>query len=402
MAGPEQWTSPSSGGTVALSYSPYNVITKAGSYWFAVTASGDPSETASVRYATNPLGTWGSAAWPAGPTGATSRQYVNRNTGVVYNGGQYAYLAIYANSTNTTIRYRVNYATDPAGTWSSYEFDATNTYVPTTFAAGEGYFAIGGYYAGSTPQPAFIARSTAANSTYTFGTATSDTGYDLADVSGGSPTRWNLTSLIYDGSQWISAAYGVNISGSVEERLRSSTSITGTWGSATTPAGGFGNSGDTLFSGNGYTLVRYPSTGGYYYASSLTGTWTFLSSSSTGLPTWNGGIAYGNGYWVAAGARLVGGVAKPTIAFQSGASPAATYTYATATFGTPSYDAYCVHAAYADGFYVAGSDYFGELLVAGAALATGPTYLRQRQSPVHAPSRVRPVQLRQRQRPETT
>lgn len=36
------------------------------------------------------------------------------------------------------------------------------------------------------------------------------------------------------------------------------------------------------------------------------------------------------------------------------------------------------------------------------AVSTGPTYLRQRQSPVRTPSRVRAPQLRQRQRPETT
>lgn len=41
-------------------------------------------------------------------------------------------------------------------------------------------------------------------------------------------------------------------------------------------------------------------------------------------------------------------------------------------------------------------------VIFGDAVASTTTYLRQRQSPVRAPSRIRPPQVRQRQRPEVT
>jgi glycosyltransferase A (GT-A) superfamily protein (DUF2064 family) len=109
------------------------------------------------------------------------------------------------------------------------------------------------------------------------------------------------------------------------------------------------------------------------------------------------GPARDGGYWLIYGANT-GPV--ESVSYVQASTPAS--TYATATTGMASPPITGAHDG--AGYFVIGGDASGELRWSFASTptppATGPTYLRQRQSPVRSPSRVRGPQLRQRQRPE--
>jgi hypothetical protein len=195
-------------------------VSHAGSYWFSATPGSGAS--LSLRYSTSATGPFVEATLPAEPSGYDLYNVVIQK-GVVYGDGTYAFLVAYYDAPST-IKYRVLHATDPAGTWSSYEWDSTDDYICYCFAFLDGLFIIGGYYNdGASPYPAFIATCATADGTYTINTSAATTGYDIS-VPTGSPAFWFVSDIAFDGTNWVSIGLIGGTAG-----VRTSTTLTSGW-----------------------------------------------------------------------------------------------------------------------------------------------------------------------------
>lgn len=399
MVEPTTWLTPSSGGTVSGSgFTPTNVVTHAGDYWFALSIESGGTAVAKIRYATDPAGSWGTATLPAAPTGYTTSQTTNGNYGVISDGTTYATFVTYSNGSTT--KTRIIHATDPSATWTSYEYDATDVYQPRVMIYADGKFVMAGRSNVASPSPAFIGYCTTADGTWTFGTAYSETGYDISVLTGG--TRfWSIGGIDYDGGTWVTLASRNDTS---TWSIRSSASLTASWGTPT-----------ATFNSNAGHPLRYHAAGWWAAGDGLadsqitdspSGTWSSLGSASVALDDLRG-LAWGNGWWVAVGAKRPSAREPRITDLNSTGTPSGTYGTAigAGAFTDPAGDVILRSVYHYGGTVVASSDYQGELrysVVGVPFVATGPTYLRQRQSPVRTPSRIRPPQLRQRQRPEVT
>lgn len=385
MTTPSRWRSPASFTPVGSSSGVGQTISYANGYWFYCTSwfnSGSGVREYRLQYATDPNGPWAEATLPANPASHTATSDITTGDRVLHDGTDYAILLGYTNG--GTRKYRILHATSPGGTWTSYEFDATDLYRPTCFAYGNSLWVIAGWYNSGSPTPAFVATSGTADGTYTFDTTASSTG-----LSAGAAT--NLLAIDYDGTYW--AQVGARAS---DVYIQTASAPTGTWTteqSYTTPYPvEFGYQA-------GYWSARLDQD--YIYASDPTGAWGTVVQADHGIDNADG-ITYDGTAWLAYGYDLVSFVGYPAASYLvTTGDPVGAFTPANvSSLGTASGQVTSSRAgggAWVLSSYIGGTDALA--YVPGAVTST---YLRLHQSPVRTPSRVRPVQLRQRQRPEVT
>lgn len=383
MVAPATWSAPASGGSLASSTS-IGVVSYANGYWFALTRSFTASTAPVLRYATNPAGTWSTATLPAAPVGYTSVYAFDQNNGVISDGTTFAFLATYNNGSAT--KYRVVYATDPSGTWSSHEFDATDTYRATALWFANSTWVLVGTYSGASPQPAFIGTCSTANGTYSWNTSLATTGYDTTGA-----VSWTIRDVAFDGTTWVTIA---DPSTTTTDVGRYSTSLTSGWATPsglTFTAGAAGRRLRTASNGYWMALDYATGDGKLLYTATPSGTWTSVDDSTIGFTQYLMCAEFGADYWVVVGGHLSGGYDQPDIAYTaSTGAPSGTWTQATSGFTTPaSTDVYVMSVAYGSGYFVALSTYLGELRWCNTSPPVGPRrraigtsyHLRQRQTP---------------------
>lgn len=377
MTAPTTWTAPASGGTVADASVSFNTVTYAGGYWFSVT---NTSGNIRLRYATDPTGTWTEATMPAAPGGTTSYNF-DYTSGVVSDGTTWAFLALYFSPGTYTPR--VIHTTNPAGTWSSYD-PGVGSYQMSSLAYGNGVWALVGCTAYSAPYGPVIATSSSASGTYTSYTTASATGYDTAVLG-----SFNIEAIRYDGSgTWVTA--GITSGGTEYARYGTTMSPPGSWSAPSSySATGAFDANRLRYQNSHWTAID---NGGrqVLWTTSASGSWTLTDDTAHLLDSYAAELTYWNGYWVLVGGRLPVTKIAPAVAYTSNADPSTGWSAVDPTsllsgFTWPGSSDVRLTGVATDGNYlVAGSQYFGELRY----VKTTPTYLRQRQSPVRAPSRV--------------
>lgn len=397
MAFSTTFAAPSSLPTATSSSQGFNRVSYAGGYWFSLTRAA-ASDTIQLRYASDPTGTWTLATLPSAPVGYTDYNAPGFNRGVVHKDGQWAFLNAYGNGSFAYVL-RMVYATDPTGTWSTATLDpgTTTDGLPVFNTAGT-VFVAGG--ATSTANNAWLGYGTSITGTWTIGTTSTATGYDPA-------TRdWIVADIEYGNSLWLTTAY--DATNGTAGTIKYASSFT-----AALAGGGWSSIADTTFGTASITSLRYQSNGVWTavvskselaYSSDPTGsTWSRVSSGTLGLSrVWD--VVYNDNLWLVSGARTIGGFLVPTLQYCTGATPTGPFTLVdddgwSYVSGT---DAIGQSLAMSSNRWLASTTYGNNSVSWWDQPATNPTYLRQRQSPVRAPSRVRPVQLRNRQRPEVT
>lgn len=394
MAVPVTWAAPASGGTNANAG--VTQLSYANGYYFA--ASTDVTSKPVVRYTTDPTGTWSQATLPNPPTGFSDFTY--GPTRVVYGGGYYA-LAVYYTS-NTTSPYRamrVLYASSPGGTWSQYQYDATEAHWPLDLLYdGTRFVVVGRKFAAS--DIGFIAYATTPGGTWTFNTSSATIGYTNA---------LQVIGIDFDGTTYVTTAYSTATPAA--PLMRYSTALTSGWATPSTPPSTL-DVASVRYQSNGYwTAYR----GGADFDNRIWQTTTPSGTWNQTIPNILGAsdlkdiqdVFYDDGVWMIAGADEPGAQPVPALYYlaKTGSphSPSGGWTAITgAGFNANSGGSGArLTGLYAgSGLWLAASDYLGELRY--GLPRSAPTYLRQRQSPVRAPSRVRGVDLRQRQTPRIT
>jgi hypothetical protein len=399
MAAPDTWFAPSSGGTISGSgFTPTNTVSHAGDYWFALSIESGGTAVAKLRYATDPSGSWGTATLPAAPPGYTTSQATNTPYGVVYGGTVYATFVSYSNG--STSKVRILHTGDPTGTWNAYEYDATDVYVPQAMTYADGKFVLAGRADVASPRPAFIAYSTTANGTYTFGTAYSSTGYDPSVLTGGGTRFWLINGIDFDGTTWVTKAQRND---STQGAFRASTSLTASWGTPTATWNSLGGA-PLVYHDNGW-WTSGDGLADVQYSNAPASSWSSMGSASVRLDDLRQ-MVWANDYWAAVGAWRTSYREPRVHTLGATGSPSGTYGTAVGNAGftdPATTDVILRSIHHYGGTVVASSDYRGELRYCTVGLpATGPTYLRLHQSPVYTPSRVRGVDLRNRQTPRIT
>ena len=355
-----------------------------------------PARSAEVfmRYATDPTGTWTDITVPAAPatytpnvSGAWSYQHTNR---VYCDGTTYALLVQYRNTGTGAFKHRIWYATSPSGTWTSYEFDATNTYFAQSFGYSGGTWYMSGF---TNASGAFIGTASSPSGTWTFSTASGTTSYSNANSF--------IQSVAYNGTHWVHAG-----NDGTTAKIKTAPAVTGPW---TTRVSGNTGIYSVRAHPGGYCTVVAAANSGFnddlvYYADDPTGTWSTLVTADHGM-TFTSDIASSGNGWAVAGAAS----GAPAVSYLDGSSPAGTYTAGTFSPALGTADAGMMQTlAIGPGHWTMA----GEVRVSGGTpiyneiryftiptVTTTTAYLRQRQSPVRAPSRVRGVDLRARQTP---
>lgn len=382
--------------------------------YFIAAQAVDGATNAELKYATDAKGTWTLATLPARPSGVDKCWDSSPNR-VFYDGTHYAMCVRYRNTAGTTTKARILYATSLSGTWTAYEFDTSNNYHPYDFGYHNGQWVIVGSDVSVDPGRAFIATSSTANGTYTFYTATSETGLDPADLSAGKD--WVLRAIRYANGTYVTE-YGVwngtTLGGSDGSGLLVSTSLTSGWAEPTS----YSAYPDFYYINwyqsargrvNGYWFAyAYQVAAGYnefLYASTPSGTWTVIDSGNIGLTTKTeniSGISHdGTNYIVVGGAS---GTRFARYAAATGAPPSSSWTNVTTGLAA-SHEIWDI--VYVDPIHVVVQNngairYSNDIPYVPPPSTATFTLLRQRQSPVRAPSRVRGPDLRQRQTPFVT
>jgi hypothetical protein len=366
-----------------------NVVSKAGDYWFALSFStAGTAQVPTVRYASDPAGAWGTATMPAAPA---TYEFVSGSPfrhGVVFDGSQYAFGLSYRNAGATATETYAFYASDPTGTWARSQIGTSSNLDLADFIHdGTQFIAVG---RGVTSNNPWIAYCSTANGTWTLNNTEATTGYlPTAD--------WRIESIDFDGTQYVTVATGPGTDGA-----RYSTSLTSGWAAPTSFPTTLGTLKNLRYYGAVDTwVVADGANTNYYYATDPTDTWTAIGSASTGMTDGVFDMAYGSGYWLAAGNTLNGSFYDvPRVAYLSGPSPAGTYTTVDDGFtDRPEDNTRAWSAWYADSYFVIGANGYGEVAYCFVGAVTAPRLLRQRQSPKRTPARVRGVDLRQRQTP---
>lgn len=342
-------------------------------YWLASGINND-TWVVNLFYATDPR----AASWTS-VTLFTYSSSVEALRGVCHDGTYH--IVPHRGDGPSGTRYQLSYATSPTGTWTTHTISA---------ATANGYF-----FEFQIANGNYILAGNDTSSVGCFYYSTTLTGtYTKVSLAG-----TNLVSSVrYEGGYF----YALVRTSTNIEIWRCST-INGTWASYTALTGyslyydqdSFAKQLTQHGDGTWTILCQDTSINDFYtlYSSSLSGSWTSHDITSDSAFSGVYAMAYGPGYWVVCGN-------------QSGTR----ITYATAIGG--SYTALTVAATGFGAWIEYGSSEFvlfegqkvycmtgGGLPPVAAAVAR---YLRQRQSPVRTPSRVRSPQLRQRQRPETT
>lgn len=371
-----------------------HVVSYANGYYFSLSYdTSGASDVLSLQYAADPTASWSSATMPAAPSGYPRVAGFSMRHGVVYGNGEYAFALSYDSGGTASKTYAVHNSS-PSGTWTATQIGtATNLSCADMIYAGGTFVAVGRDY--STSGPAWIAYATATTATWTINNTTATTGYD-------STADWRLECIDYDGSQFFTVANGP---GTVDGG-RYSTSLTGGWGTVTFTQNFSTNKELRYHSGaSTWTLMDPNGFDNVLYATDPAGAWGTVSKASLGMTIETRDIVYGAGMWIAIGTERPGSFQQPKVTYLLGTSPQGTYTAVDSTaFTAQSANVRGWTTTYANGYFLTGSRAaISEVrYLAWSAVAAAARYLRQRQSPVRAPSRVRPPQLRQRQRPEVT
>jgi hypothetical protein len=372
MAAPA-WRTPASGATVAGSEWFYQPISNGGGYWFCLS---NASTSLTLRYAADPAGAWSTATLPAAPaTYAVSA--IDRDNGVVSDGTTFATAVVY--SSGAARKSRILHATDPGGTWSSYEFDATDTYRPRALLYADGGWVMVGQDSSGNP---FIGTASTVDDSWTFHTGSTATGYG---------SGYAMQAIGFDGTTWVTSAWD----GLGNRSLRVSTSITSGWTTPTLPA--LDGIPDCItYHANGWWTCHVDQTQ-WLFTDDPDGTWSEFDVAQHGLDAYAPRIAWGADTWVLVGSSEGASYQEPyAVYLSSTGSPSGTYTASAPGWPTDSRDVYGTDVAFAGGYFVAASSLDADLRYATTA---APRLLRQRQSEKRTPSRVRGVDLRQRQTP---
>jgi hypothetical protein len=360
-----------------------------------VAASTDAAGTAVyVRSTTDPTGTWGTAL-----SHAVGGTYLIYGVGpVAYDGTTWAFSILMRDTTdagNTSYFSKFAYATDPTGTWS---FTTVDTADPRFVA-----FSLR-YLNGEWVQVGF--RKNGTSSHPSIGTSSSVTGtwtYDYTDAGTGTTggtSLWNIADVERIGSTYAHTWFRPTSPFSYNPTYASS--LGGTWTAST--------------ASQTASALHLTVTGGYilYYSYSASGygvvgpayssdgeTYTLISAADSKLSHGAQAAAYNGEYWLLGGATF-SSVSRPRVSYLLGSSPDGAYTLVDPGLTSGEY----VLAVDHDGDYFVAMDAVGmirySLSPSPAPPTTGPTYLRLHQSPVMAPSRVRGVDIRNRQTPIIT
>ena len=405
MAGPTGYTSPSSGGGASGS-TVGGYVTYVNSTWVA--ASDYPSSASEpvIRYATDPTGTWSTAtALPAGPgTHVNGRNVLGP---VLYVGGTYYVCVRYLKALGSSDKYtyRIYSTTSLSGSWTTTDPGVNDYCEWNSLDYINGEFVLSGCEiwntATSNPWPGIIAHCSTVGGTWTKETDST------SGLSG--TTQDRILGVKYvDGTYYRLLWRGpVNPSGGANPflvRIEYSSSLTaGSWTaystiSTGTPCGTFRTVAGTTYwghhSGTWVVLID----GIPNYTTDLTGSWS-TSTLPSGCP-YAASYAVGNGWIGIAGyINTSGSTGSERMAY--GTSWGGTFSTATESFAGSA--VWAANLGYGNKRFVGMSD-VGSLNVSNEVSVYPPTvtYLRQRQSPKRAPSRVRGVDLRQRQSPRIT
>lgn len=398
MVAPDAWSAPSSitesfpAGGVDNARRTYGVVSYCGGYYFGLVlghAFSPYGTDAYLRYAADPTGTWTNVTVPSPPSGytvvidsLTEYQHEHR---MFFDGTTYAMLIRYTNG--SAVKHRIWYATDPTGTWTSHEFDSSDTKNALGFGYADGTWFMCGSVAGT---GAFIGTASSPTGTWTFTTASGSTSYSNANS--------YIRSLAFNGTHWVH----VGNNGTVQ-RIKTAPTVTGTWTTQVTPIVDMQSA---RAHPNGYVTVcaEAESFGDdlVYYAADPTGTWSTLTTTDHGLDICTD-IAFSGTGWAATGRVST----TPTATYLDGTSPAGTYGTATFTPSLGSSGGFAMHtlAIGSHHWVVAGqegtasSDRTNIVRYFALPASTTASYLRQRQSPLRTPSRLRGVDTRLRQTP---
>jgi hypothetical protein len=361
------------------------------------------ASNAEVRYASDPTGTWSSATIPAIPSGTTTVT-PDSPYRMSFDGTYYAMCISYWTAFST-IKSRVIYATSLGGTWTAYEFDSGNTYVPHDFAYLNGEWVMAGYSLGSNPRPAFIGTCATPMGTWSFDTSSGGTGLDPSGLSSGD--GWQIYRIGYADGDYVHLYDQITGSG---VGLKTSTSLSSGWTDPTSAPAPSTYAYNVYFltHANGHWMAQaiLNADGKPYlaYASDPTGTWSTVTPTNLGLNATSRlvqGAAHDGTNYVLAGGES--GTVYSSYLGSTG-SPAGTYT--TVTSGLAG-DMTC-DVVYHDPRHVTvqrtGAIRYSNSIPFPTPTPDGPTLLRQRQSPKRAPSRISTAvpDLRQRQTPRIT
>lgn len=321
MVAPTTWQSPALVPTAPGIGQTRGFISKVGGYWFVVSADSSENDPC-VRYATDPTGTWATATMPTAPPGTTEAVGPSVH-GVQFDGTYYAFAVAYNTPSSA---YRIIYCTDPTGTWTSYQYDATEAHDYADLIHDGTQWVMVGRKRQTGNDPAFIGTCSTPGGTWTFYTAFSETGYDLTALSG-TTSFWDILSIDYDGASYVTAAQKSN-SGSTYE-MRHSSSLLASWGTPTFDSGLSGTRVDVLRAVEGKWLGWASSQTTYLYASAGTGTWFGCGTAQHQIVNPEV-IGYGNGTWVVGGATgsLGGSATTPTLSYLVASTPSSTFATA--------------------------------------------------------------------------
>lgn len=384
MTSPTPWSTPGSVSSVGASTLNHK-ISYANGYWFSLVVDYSASPAAyRLRWATDPSGTWTEATLPAPPTGySVADNGFLHDVEVISDGTTFAVLVGYYKLSPTTYRHRILYATNPAGTWSSYQFDATESYEAHDLAYGAGTWVLVGTYRGSTPQPAFVATSSTVNGTYTFLTTSAATGYSTSGLP--SFAACKILGIDYDGSTWVTVGATQNTSNTYTI-LYSSSPTSGWAAPSSIPSGGFIY--NVRYHANGWWTAEAGTD--VFYTNSPSGTWSQLASSSHGATYLLSNISHNGDSWVVVGAVKPSTYSIPAITYlDSTGSPSGTYTVATDTFTLPgAASSQALDIGSSGTTFVVGGSYLGQIRYWPLVANTTRKILRLRQSPRSNPTRV--------------
>jgi hypothetical protein len=359
MPAPTTWSAPASGGTDPDTWAGTGTyVSKAGNYWFALTRS-TATNTVKLRVSSSAGGDWTFASLPAAPSGYTSNQTASWYSGVHYGGSNYAFVIGYSNG--TTYKYRIIHTTNPTGSWSAYAFDNTDTYQPSLggLIYANNLWVLVGRYLTASPQPGFIATSSAVTGPYTFNTSAATTGYDTATLSGTGTRYFDIRTIAFNGTRWVTGAD----TNSGPAYVRTSTTLTSGWAAPTTAPSINSCSQLRYHSNNYWTFIE--GNGALWFTADPTTSWTEITNTTVGAENVLGNIAYGDGYWLVACSYLTAPLddAVRISYLESNGSPNGTYSFADATgfFDSQAVDTYGQDIVYADGYFLASATYDGEL-----------------------------------------
>jgi len=374
VTAPSTWAAPSDQGSPATTAVGH--VTYANGYWFVATRPSVAGGAPALRYATDPTGTWTDVSF-TNPSGATS-DFMGR---VFYDGTNYGFLFDGIELSPTRRAIYTAYATTPSGSWT---VGTASAYTPnqrlmesSNYINGE--WVIVGW--DETSSVGFVGTSSSISGSFSWDT----TGHGL-------PSGDRVVAVDYDGSHYLMSGFPTSTS-----YWRYSTSLTGSWTAVT-------DLNATSWAPEQPKRLWHPTPGYWFkhidttsdaaqYATTATETtWGVVADTDFGLAGTRDFAASGD-YWVAVGDYV--GASKLAYSASTGA-PSGTWTAISGGFSGTN-----ILGVDYGGDYFVGVDTNGNIRYSYAPVTptAAISYLRQRQSPVRAPSRVRGIDLRQRQTP---